>query len=168
MVSKVVISDYPAPTALENIRRNAKNAIPSEMESAYSVQGHEWGELESEFASKFAGKFDRIIAADCLWMASQHLSLVQSMLHFLTHEESGRVFAIAGFHTGRAKLASFFKVAENEGLEIAEIYEEDVEGVRRQWANERDGGREDVTERKRWLVVAILKRRSSGNTSISN
>ena len=80
------------------------------------------------------------------------------MLHFLM-DPGGRVLAIAGFHTGRTKLASFFQIAEEEGLEVEEIYEEDAEGVRREWAKERDGGRENVTERKRWLVIAVLKRR---------
>lgn len=83
------------------------------------------------------------------------------MLHFLTLDAAGRVFAIAGFHTGRAKLAAFFDVAEEEGLAMEEIYEEDAEGTRREWVKERDGGREDHTERKKWLVIARLKRRES-------
>ncbi|KAK5165962.1 uncharacterized protein LTR77_008886 [Saxophila tyrrhenica] len=158
---EVVISDYPAPVVLENIRRNAKHAIPERLASAYSIEGHEWGELGTDFATKFAGRFDRILAADCFWMPSQHSNLVQSTLHFLAPD--GRVFAIAGFHTGRAKLAAFFDVAVEEGLEIEEIWEEDVDGVRREWAKTRDGGREDVTGRKRWLVLAILKRRMRGS-----
>ena len=80
------------------------------------------------------------------------------MLHFLTHDADGRVFIVAGFHTGRARLASFFDIAVEEGLQIEEIYEEDVEGKRREWMKEQDKGRENVTERKRWLVVARLKR----------
>ncbi|TKA68932.1 hypothetical protein B0A55_08473 [Friedmanniomyces simplex] len=59
----------------------------------------------------------------------------------------------------RAKLANFFEVAVEEGMETEEIYEEDVGGVRRTWQTERDGGREDVMERKRWLVISRLKRR---------
>lgn len=106
-----------------------------------------------------AHRFTRIVAADCYWMTGQHLNLVQSMLHFLTLEREGRVFLVAGFHTGRAKLASFFDVAIEEGLEVEQIYEEDVEGERRKWKNERDGGAENHTERKRWLVIAQLKRR---------
>jgi hypothetical protein len=155
----VVISDYPAPVVLTNVRSNAKKAIPVTLESSYRIEGHEWGELTTEFAKVYQHHFDRILAADCFWMPSQHFSLVSSMLHFLTLEGCGRVFAIAGFHTGRAKLASFFDVAVEEGLELEEIYEENADGLRREWLKERDGGFEDHNERKKWLVIAILKRR---------
>lgn len=64
----------------------------------------------------------------------------------------------AGFHTGRAKVAPFWGVAREEGLLVESIEEVDVEGGRREWREERDGGREDVTGRKKWLVVAKLKR----------
>jgi EEF1A N-terminal glycine/lysine methyltransferase len=157
MLLKVVLSDYPAPVVLENIRRNAKSAIPTKLASRYSVEGFEWGDLESAFAKKYANHFNRIIAADCFWMPSQHFNLVHSMLHLLKKDVSSRILAIGGFHTGRSKLAGFFDIAIEEGLEVDEIFEEDIEGTRREWLRERDGGREDVTARKRWLVVAILK-----------
>lgn len=80
------------------------------------------------------------------------------MLHFLSLRENARVYAVAGFHTGRAKLAPFFDVAQDEGLEIESVAEVDVAGVERSWLTERDGGKENVSERKRWLVVAVLKR----------
>lgn len=83
------------------------------------------------------------------------------MLHFLSLAAESKVLAIAGFHTGRAKLAAFFDVAVEQGLEIEEIYEEDANGKRRPWAKERDGGRENPTERKKWLVTAVLRRASS-------
>ena len=82
------------------------------------------------------------------------------MLNFLSREDGARVWVIAGFHTGRAKLAPFFDVAAEEGLEVEDIWERNVEGMERKWAKERDGGVEDVTGRKKWLVVAILRRRS--------
>ena len=160
MFGKVIISDYPAPAALATIRLNAKKAITPSLESVYSIQGHEWGDLTSAFALKYQHYFERIIAADCFWMPSQHLNLVRSILHFLTLDPRGEVFVVSGFHTGRAKLASFFDVAEEEGLETEEIFEEDVEGNLRAWAHERDGGMEDPTERKRWLVIARLGRMS--------
>lgn len=93
-------------------------------------------------------------------MPWQHENLAQSMLHFLSaSNNSARVYVIAGFHTGRAKLAPFFDVAEQQGLEVEFIQEEDVEGNVRPWAKERDGGREDISGRKRWLVTARLRRK---------
>lgn len=153
------MSDYPSNAILANTRTNAKKAIPTNLKATYRVEGHEWGELDTEFATKHQHHFDRILAADCFWMSFQHSNLVASMLHFLTLDGSGRVFAIAGFHTGRAKLASFFDVAVEQGLHVDEIYEENADGIRREWLKERDGGLEDHNERKKWLVIAILKRR---------
>lgn len=66
---------------------------------------------------------------------------------------------IAGFHTGRAKVAPFFEETVPEaGLEVESIYEMNADGKRRPWAKERDGGREDVGDRKKWLVLAQLRR----------
>lgn len=92
-------------------------------------------------------------------MPHEHENLVKSMLYMLSTESDARIFCIAGFHTGRAKLALFFQEAVAQALEIESIYEEDAEGDRREWMEERDGGTENVTERKKWLVIAILKRR---------
>lgn len=159
ILCQVVLSDYPSPAALINIKNNAKKAVPVTLESSYRIEGHEWGDLTTDFAMANQHHFNRILAADCFWMPSQHFNLVASMLHFLTLEGCGRIFAIAGFHTGRANLASFFDVAVDEGLEAEDIYEENADGVRREWLKERDSGFEDHNERKKWLVIAILKRR---------
>jgi len=153
------MTDYPAPVVLANLRRNAQKAIPGHLEAKYRIGAHEWGDMTTTFAIENAHHFSRIIAADCYWMPDQHENLAQSMLHFLTLESGGRIFMTSGFHTGRAKLAAFFDVAVEEGLEAEEVYEEDAEGTRRDWMKERDGGREDHTERKKWLVIARLKRR---------
>jgi nicotinamide N-methyltransferase len=106
-------------------------------------------------------RFTRILAADCYWLSGQHENLVLSMLHFLSLESSARIFAIAGFHTGRARLVNFFEVADEHGLEPDEIYEEDDQGVRREWIPERNNGFEDHTERKKWLVISRLKRKGT-------
>ncbi|KAK5111025.1 hypothetical protein LTR62_005400 [Meristemomyces frigidus] len=160
---EVVLSDYPAPVVLENIRSNASRAlVPRKLDSIFTVEGHEWGNFDSTFARWKAHHYTTILAADCFWMPSQHYNLVQSMLNFLSWHTSSRIFAIAGFHTGRAKLAAFFDVAVAEGLDVEEIYEEDADGVQRDWKPERDGGREDPTGRKKWLVIARLRRREVG------
>ena len=159
MIVQVVMTDYPSEVVLGNLRQNAKRNIPHEFSDRYHIEGHEWGDLTSPFALKYMHSFTRILAADCYWMQSQHVNLARSMLHFLTQEPEGRIFMTSGFHTGRAKLAAFFDVAIEEGLEVEDIFEEDADGVKREWANEKDGGRENPTERKRWLVVARLRRR---------
>lgn len=91
-------------------------------------------------------------------MPWEHDNLARSMLHFLSPAPDARVFVMAGFHTGRAKLAPFFERAvPQEGLEVEEIWEMDADGKRRVWEPER--AEEPVGERKRWLVVARLRRR---------
>lgn len=92
-------------------------------------------------------------------MSMQHTNLAKSMLHFLSPEPSARIFVIAGFHTGRARMAPFFEeTLEEEGLEIEDIFEMDANGERREWKS--DVPEEMSGERKKWLVVARLKRRS--------
>ncbi|KAI8936646.1 hypothetical protein NX059_007045 [Plenodomus lindquistii] len=84
------------------------------------------------------------------------------MLHFLAQKPDARILCIAGFHTGRAKVAPFFEeTVPMQGLEVEEIFEMDANGVRRPWAAERDGGLENVSERKKWLVLARIRRAAS-------
>lgn len=92
-------------------------------------------------------------------MPWEHDNLAKSMLHFSADTPDARILCIAGFHTGRAKLAPFFEeVVPRHGLEIEDIYEMDADGRRRPWAKERDGGTENIGERKKWLVLARLRR----------
>lgn len=42
-------------------------------------------EHDEMFINSRKGKYDVIIATDCLWLASQHRNLIRSMLYFLTH-----------------------------------------------------------------------------------
>lgn len=94
-------------------------------------------------------------------MLGEHESLAKSMLHFLADTPDARVLCIAGFHTGRAKLVPFFvDVLPQQGLEVEELYEMDADGVRRPWMTERDGGRENIGERKKWLVVSRIRRQA--------
>jgi hypothetical protein len=92
-------------------------------------------------------------------MTWEHENLAKSMLHFLAETPDARILCIAGFHTGRAKVAPFFEeVIPQQGLEVEEIYEMDADGKRRPWAKERDGGLENMGERKKWLVLARIRR----------
>lgn len=155
----MVITDYPSKSILDNITLNVEHNAKLFGQVRPTVQGHEWGVYNDGFSTSKQNYFDRVLAADCYWMPQVHEELAQSMLHFLSLDDSARVLAIGGFHTGRANLASFFTTASAMGLETEEIYEEDAEGVRREWSPERDGGREHTTERNKWLVIAVLRRR---------
>ncbi|KAJ4360996.1 uncharacterized protein N0V89_001565 [Didymosphaeria variabile] len=157
---EVAVTDYPATPILETLRRNLEENLEAEGRAKIAVYGHQWGVLDDCFAEEHARRYTRVLAADCLWMAHEHENLARSMVHFLSDSPDARVYVVAGFHTGRAKVAPFFEETVPEvGLEVASIYEMNAEGKRRAWAKERDGGREDVTERKKWCVLARLRRR---------
>ena len=121
------------------------------------VEGHEWGVLDDPFSKEGKEAFGRILVADCLWMPWQHENLLKSIRWFLKPE--GRAWVVAGFHTGRAKMKGFYEeeALREAGLEVEKIWERNAEGEEREWVTDR--GIEDVTERKRWLVIGILKRR---------
>jgi nicotinamide N-methyltransferase len=127
------------------------------LKSKVTVEPHKWGDLSNPFAISKKDHYTRIIAADTLWMSMQHTNLAQSMLHFLSPDPEARILVIAGFHTGRARMAPFFdETVEEVGLVVEEIFEMDANGKRREWRpNEPE---EMIGDRKKWLVVARLKR----------
>jgi len=129
-----------------------------------TVAGHEWGEFGDEIAKTRKQGFSRILAADTLWVEGEHKSLLASFEHFLSEEEHARVWIVAGLHTGRAVVATFWDtVVESGWLLVEKLWEMDVEGNEREWMRERKG--EGVGERKRWIVVGILKRRNHGEVT---
>jgi predicted nicotinamide N-methyase len=79
---EVVISDYPAPEVLENLRENVERSFLSRKDKTgvgeVRVEGHEWAVLDDAF-SKEKESFGRILVADCLWMPWQHLNLLKSI-----------------------------------------------------------------------------------------
>lgn len=158
---EVVISDYPAPEVLGNIRDNVERNVSTRKDKTgvgeVRVEGHEWGVLGDGFSKENKESFGRILVADCLWMPWQHLNLLKSIRWFM--KGGGKAWVVAGFHTGRAKMRGFYEESAlmEAGLEIEKIWERNAEGMERDWVVDR--GIEDVTERKRWLVIGILRRR---------
>ncbi|KAL4944801.1 hypothetical protein BDV06DRAFT_210016 [Aspergillus oleicola] len=166
--SAITITDHPSSPALGPtgaLSFNTKFNIPSTTPCTIDIRPHEWGTtLEPDsWAVASKGTYSRIIAADCYWMASQHENLARTMKWFLAPE--GRVWCVAGFHTGREIVAGFFETVERVGLVIERIFERDLntsfEGaygereVRRKWMSEReDEGPENL---RRWCVVAVLR-----------
>ncbi|KAI2471861.1 hypothetical protein F4781DRAFT_61452 [Annulohypoxylon bovei var. microspora] len=164
----VVVTDYPSAAVLDTLRNNvAANAKPECSPrgtlAPVTVEGHSWGELSTPFATAHRGRFDRVFVCDCLWMPWQHANLHQSVAWFLKDSSSSaRAWVVAGFHTGRAKMRGFFEsdALAAAGLEIESLWERDCDGVEREWVWDR--GQEDISERKRWLVVGVLRRTAAG------
>jgi len=170
---RVLVTDYPAPVVIDMVSSNvASNTLPgfSPLGSiraregtggGVNVEGHSWGELETPLAVANKHAFDRIFVADCLWMPWQHENLQRSIAWFLGDDGTSRAWVVAGFHTGREKMRGFFdaEALKEVGLEVERIWERDCDGVDRAWVWDR--GFEDPTVRKRWLVIAVLRRVSS-------
>ncbi|KAL1900224.1 hypothetical protein Sste5346_002534 [Sporothrix stenoceras] len=179
---RVAITDYPAEVVLnnlkENLSRNVKANTNESDESTppkknptsstiTSVDGHEWGKFDSEAVQAGYHAFDRMFVCDCLWMPWEHDNLRKSIDWFLKEDggDDARCWVVAGFHTGRPKVVSFFDedALAALSLEIEAIWERGCDDVERPWTVDR--GIEDPSERKRWLVVASLKRRQPTSAS---
>ncbi|PNH53054.1 hypothetical protein VD0003_g4343 [Verticillium dahliae] len=165
---RVVVTDYPAASVLETLRANVTlGAVPAASPTSIvapevTVEGHAWGDLTTPLAVSSAHAFDRLLMADCLWMPWLHDALLASISHFLADTPDARVWIVAGFHSGREKMRRFFDAdfLAAATLEVESIWERDAAGVERAWVDERPG--EEAAGRKRWLVVAILRRTRFG------
>ena len=151
---QVVLTDYPSAALLDILKYNANHNISNPLPHNVQVETHLWGDVTSSFAEMGAHKYSRVIAADTLWLASQHDNLAQSMAHFLALDHAARVLIVAGFHTGRAIVAQFFKSIPAVGLIIDEIWEMSSDGCRRTWDPKRQG---TIGEGNRWMILASLK-----------
>ncbi|KAI6093082.1 hypothetical protein F4821DRAFT_222045 [Hypoxylon rubiginosum] len=167
----VTVTDYPSEVVLKMLRANvAANAQPETSPGGtvapLAVDGHSWGELDTPFAAANQARFDRVFVCDCLWMPWQHVNLHKSIAWFLKDSSSSCAWVVAGFHTGRAKMRDFFAEAalRDAGLELEAIWERDCDGVEREWAWDR--GQEDVSERKRWLAVGVLRKVKSPSPGV--
>jgi hypothetical protein len=190
-VKSVVITDHPSSPALttDTIQANAERNLfrdgKPRTSADWTVAGYTWG-TSTFFSTAAYGtplpvqpsrkSFDRIILADCLWMVSQHVNLVKTILQYLSPGSDACALVIAGFHTGRDVVSNFFEIATGEGwnaderedeldeieevkgqLKTAECFEISIDGRRREWQSKREGEGRD--ERKQWCVCAALVRR---------
>jgi hypothetical protein len=145
---------------VDTIKRNVDRNLPKDRREIVTVVGHAWGEFGDEIAMTKKQAFSRIMAADTLWIEGAHEALLASFAHFLSEDEGATVWVIAGMHTGRAVVAAFWDTVEKSGKWLVEsLWEMDVEGNEREWMTERR--EEGVGERKRWVIVGILKRRET-------
>ncbi|KAK8065639.1 nicotinamide N-methyltransferase [Apiospora hydei] len=162
--SEVTAVDYPTPSgrrhaAEERPVQHAAQVLAVGCRGAAHPRGRaRLGRARHPFALENRHKFDRLFVCDCLWMPDQHANLQRSVAWFMKEGPESRAWVIAGFHSGRSKMAGFFgrEALEAVGLEVEYIWERDCEGVERPWSPDR--GSEDPGVRKRWLTIGILRR----------
>jgi hypothetical protein len=146
--SQVTVTDHPSSPSLTtgaietNLRgitdkstsdatsQSATPNVNSPLPLSTRVRGYAWGTptfyLPSSYGkpapgSESSSTFDKIIIADCLWMPSQHINLIKTVLKFLpektvndSESDDGTkacALVIAGFHTGRQIVSDFFSLA---------------------------------------------------------
>ncbi|KAH7341766.1 putative methyltransferase-domain-containing protein [Rhizoctonia solani] len=145
---RVVLSDYPDKGILARLRENVdSNQGTSRVQ--VDVEGHAWGSTTGLNA-----KFDVVLAADVLWMENMHEALCDTLDRVLA--PSGKVHIVAGLHTGRHIITSFFTTAKKHHLQPSELYQIQISepSVRHEWTDSVEG--ESMHERRGWLVVAVL------------
>lgn len=87
------------------------------------------------------------------------------MRHFLSADPGARVWVVAGWHTGKRKVAGFFETARQRArLEVERRWEVDTDMRSREWVEPGDGSEENSGDRNRWMVVAVLKIAEGGPT----
>lgn len=160
---RTVLTDYPSPEILENIRKNVEINLASRQRSSLlrladsvSVEAHKWGELEETFAKSNAHEFTRVLATGCLWLPEQHENIARSMAHFLAKSEKAEVWAVSGFFLGRERLAGFFDIAWKKGLDVRDVFEQNAVGDRRAWTVDRGAEDGKETVEQGWLLVVVL------------
>lgn len=129
----VVFSDYPATAIIATLRDNVTRLTSGRSSAQCHVVGHAWGQPVAGLTDASShGVFDAVLLADCLWMPELHDALLDTIRSCLA--PGGRVFCVAGFHSGRRKMAPFFDAALGRaGLVAVSLFEEDHRGARRSW-----------------------------------
>ena len=154
-----VVTDYPDPDILAALQRNVHDTCDAYAALSLEVRGLAWGDVTQE--AQAGGPFDMVMAADVLWVSSQHAHLLHSICALLAHTSEARAVIVAGFHTGRPATARFFEAAREAGLvpdataKFGGMYERSVLGDERAYTTSDDMG--DIEERSKWVVVACLR-----------
>ncbi|KAH9846140.1 hypothetical protein C2E23DRAFT_606100 [Lenzites betulinus] len=155
----VTCSDYPDDTLIRTLE---ENVVRNEASDRCRVLPYAWGSDPSALLSpKVLGDaghgFDLVLAADTLWNRDAHGIFLESLQHTLRRSPDARVYLVAGLHTGRYVLQTFFSLLDDAGFVPEEITERRVGAVEeRPWSIDRAEG-EDEQERRRWIVWIVLK-----------
>ncbi|KAJ2455766.1 Protein N-terminal and lysine N-methyltransferase efm7 [Coemansia sp. RSA 2336] len=121
---RVVITDYPDNTLLDNIRKTTELNFPGDRPSIV-VAGHKWGYDIDEIRELNEGKkFDVLILCDLVFNHSEHGGLLESTKQLMRPD--GKAFVVFTHH--RPWLADkdmeFLKMAEQAGMVAEKVIEE--------------------------------------------
>ena len=125
----VIMTDYPDPDLVDNMRWNASAAAPLIANpNSLHVEGYKWGspveKLFSYLPSGSAG-FDLLIMADVVYSHSEHGNLIKTMQQTLkkTPESVALVIFTPYEPWLLPKTEQFFPLAEQSGFRVTKIFE---------------------------------------------
>ncbi|KAK9560559.1 Protein N-terminal and lysine N-methyltransferase efm7 [Aspergillus fumigatus] len=131
----VVMTDYPDPDLVENMRYNASLSaaiIPSS--SSLHVAGYKWGdpvEPLTAYLPEGSNSFDLLIMADVVYSYQEHPNLIKVMQKAL--KKSKDSVALVVFTPYQPWLLprnqTFFPLAEQNGFQVTKIFEKVMDKV---------------------------------------
>ena len=82
---KVVSTDYPSDSVLNNLEKNLRSCSTSNTSTKqFYVHSHIWGtDTQNLISLNGSCQYDTAIAAECLWKHSEHISLLTSLSSLL-------------------------------------------------------------------------------------
>ncbi|KAH8432095.1 putative nicotinamide N-methyltransferase Nnt1 [Aspergillus melleus] len=130
-----IMTDYPDPDLVENMRFNASSSAPLiPSGSALHVDGYKWGaSVEPLQAYLPAGetRFDLLIMADVVYSYREHGNLIKTMQ--MTLKKSREAVALVIFTPYEPWLLprteTFFPLAERSGFKVTKIFEKLMDNV---------------------------------------
>jgi len=131
----VVMTDYPDPDLVDNMRRNASFSAPLIPDpTCLHVDGYKWGApvdgLLSYLPPGSAG-FDLLIMADVVYSHREHGNLITTMKRTLKKSPDAIVLVIFTPYQPwlLPKTEKFFPLAEENGFKVTKIFEKLMDKV---------------------------------------
>jgi nicotinamide N-methyltransferase len=131
----VVMTDYPDPDLVENMRYNASLSAPIiPSSSSLYVHGYKWGdpvEPLTAYLPEGSNSFDLLIMADVIYNYPEHRNLIKVMQRTL--KKSSDSVALVVFTPYQPWLLprnrTFFPLAEQSGFQVTKIFEKVMDKV---------------------------------------
>ncbi|KAH8591604.1 putative methyltransferase-domain-containing protein [Bisporella sp. PMI_857] len=140
---KVVVTDYPDPDLVSNLRMNIESLELPDSEERIAAEGFCWGADARPLLSHISGPgFDILILADLLFNHSEHSKLIATIQTTLAKTSDAK--ALVFFTPYRPWLyekdMAFFDLVKEAGFTVEKILEEKLEKV----MFEKDPGDEEL------------------------
>ncbi|KAL4875620.1 hypothetical protein BJY04DRAFT_201445 [Aspergillus karnatakaensis] len=132
-----VMTDYPDPDLVDNMRQNAEAAlaqIPTDPPSKLHVTGYKWGADVAPllaYIPEEGKKFDVLIMADVVYSHREHGNLVKTMQETMKREKDAVALVIFTPYEPwlLPQTERFFPLAEQGGFVVTKVFEKLVDKV---------------------------------------